>query len=254
MEQMRRDVYAGATLEVEVTACTNPRDGDVKKAQPKLRFKDDEERRRHLLGRAKRHFVRCVNATFAPGDIYVTLTMDDAHEVHDFAGAREIRGKFRRRLKGIVPEVAMVMVMGRGKTTSRIHFHAIIKGATAAEIERAWVYGAVQAMRPLRAHNYYVDELGRKVDMGADYRGLAGYLFDHWTEEQGGHYYLATRNIRQAEREERKEVKTRYSKRRPPKPPKGYRYISCDVTPYGYMCFYYVREQGETVARERGRW
>lgn len=234
--QMKRPVYAGCTLDIEVMACTDPASGKIRDAKPKLRFKDDAERAKHRMDMARRRFIRKFNATFRAGDLYATLTFDDAHEVHTFSEARRIRNAFWRRLRRAYPEAVMVIVMGRGKSTSRIHFHLVTQGVPEEAIKKAWVWGMVlEPIRVLRGHNTYDN-----VDHGADFRGLATYLFDHWTEEQGGHYYKGTKNMRQPDAEPQAEVKRKYTPDKPPKPPKGYLYIGCDPTPYGYACYHYV--------------
>lgn len=234
--QMKRPVYAGSTLDIEVVTCTDPKSGKIKDAKPKLRFKDEAERAVHRMGMALRRFIRKFNATFRPGDLYATLTFDDAHEVHTFSEARRIRNAFWRKLRRAYPEAVMVIVMGRGKSTSRIHFHLVTQGVPEEAIKKAWAWGMVlEPIRVLRAHNTYDN-----VDHGADFTGLATYLFNHWTEEQGGHYYKGTRNMKQPDPERPTEVKTKYSNKRPPKEPNGYLYVGCDTTPYGYACYHYV--------------
>ena len=237
-KMMMQDVYAGVTLDKAVMLVSDPKDGDIKKAKPKLRFKDEAQRAKHRMDMARRRFIRTVNATFRPGDLYATLTFDDDHEVHTFSEARHIRDVFWRRLRRANKDAAMVIVMGRGKSTSRIHFHLVVQGLTQEDIKRCWTWGMVlEPIRVLRAHNKYDN-----VDHGADFRGLASYLFDHWSEEQGGHYYKGTRNMRQADRDEPEECDNLYTDKYPPEAPEGYIYIGCDPTPYGYICFHYVRD------------
>ena len=79
------------------------------------------------------------------------------------------------------------------------------------------------------------------MDHGQDYTGLANYLFDHWTPEQGGHRWRPTKNLRQPEREKPKEIKREYSEHKPPKAPKGYMLVESRATKYGYLYFKYVK-------------
>ncbi|MEI3580623.1 MAG: hypothetical protein V8Q30_11940 [Acutalibacteraceae bacterium] len=72
--------------------------------------------------------------------------------------------------------------MGRGKSTNRIHFHMISDGIPEETISGKWNDASVIHIRHLREHNYY-----NGVDYGQDYTGLADYLFNHWTPEQGGY-------------------------------------------------------------------
>lgn len=68
------------------------------------------------------------------------------------------------------------------------------------------------------------------------------YLFDHWTPEQGGHRYKATRNLAKPMKDEAKEVKRQYTEDKPPAAPKGYKLVEAEHTPYGLYYFKYVKE------------
>lgn len=242
MKLVKRNVWAGVTLDQEVMIVSDPKDGDIKKARPKLRFKSEEERAKHRMDMARRAFIRKFNETFRPGDFYSTLTFDDEHEVHTFAEARRIRDNYYKRLKRACPGAVICIVMGRGMTTSRIHFHLVTQGVTEEVIRGKWTWGMVlKPIRVLREHNYYEDDTGRKVDHGADFQGLAAYLFDHWTPEQGGHYYKASRNMRQPEPDDPEECEELYTDKYPPQAPEGYLYIGCDATPFGYVCYHYIK-------------
>ncbi len=239
MAWMKRRRFAGVTLDQEVVPISDKAAKNVKTAKPKLRFKDAAERLAHRMNMARRHFIRMFNATFRPGDIYGTPTFDDEHEVHTFAEARHIRTLYRRKLRRACPDGVFVIVMGRGKSTARIHFHIVAQGVPQEVLEKLWTWGKVQSVRALRAHNYY-EKNGVKVDHGPDFTGLATYLFNHWTEEQGGHYYMPSGNVRQSDDEEPTNAKRRYSDKHPPEAPDGYIYIGRDTTPYGYSCYHYI--------------
>ena len=78
----------------------------------------------------------------------------------------------------------------------------------------------------------------------ANYTGLANYLYDHWTEEQGGQRYKYSRKTCiQPEEEPETECAREYSPERPPIAPKGYEFVSTEYNKYGYMCFHYVRRR-----------
>lgn len=242
MKLVKRNVWAGVTLDQEVMIVSDPKDGDIKKARPKLRFKTEEERAKHRRDRARQAYIRKFNATFQAGDSYDTLTFDNAHEVHTFAEARRIRNNLYRRLQRACPEAIFTIVMGRGETTNRIHFHLVAHGLPEEVIWAKWKEGLVlkNPNRLLREHNYYPDETGRKIDHGQDFRGLASYMFDHWTEEQGGHYTKCSRNMRQPEPDDPEECEELYTDKYPPQAPEGYLYIGCDATPFGYVCYHYI--------------
>ena len=212
---------------------------DVRKAKPpRPRFKDEAERAAFNLAIARRRHARIVNANFGPTSYKGTLTFSDAYEVHTFNDARRIRDNFIRALRRRFPEARIMMYMGRGKSTHRIHFHILIEGVPEDVIRELWYLGEVIELKHLRAHNTY-----DSVDHGQDYTGLANYYFDHWTPEQGGRRrWKQTANLRKPEKDKPVEVKREYSETRPPNAPKGCILVESKQTKYGYCYFKYVRK------------
>ena len=153
-----------------------------------------------------------------------------------FEDAKRIRDNFVRRLKRAAPEARIMVYMGRGKATHRIHLHMLSEGVPEELIRRQWYLGSVVRIEHLKEHNYYDG-----VDHGQDYTGLANYLFDHWTAEQGGHRWKPTKNLKQPERENPKEIKRQYTEQKPPRAPKGYVLVESKATGYGYLYFKYVK-------------
>lgn len=237
---MKRRIFAGSTCEQLVYnvpfGVREPKNYDPEKPSRK-RFKDESDRARHREEISRRTFIRNVNENMEPGDLYVTLTFDNDWEVHTFEDARRIRKNYVRTLQRACPDAVIFAVMGRGKGTERIHFHMLIKNVPEKVISDKWKYGSVKRIVPLREHCYYDG-----IDYGADYTGLANYMFDHWTEEQGGHRWFQTKNAKQPEKEEPTEVRITggYSENRPPVAPKGYKLVQVKTTPYGYLYFKYV--------------
>lgn len=240
IKTMKRRIFAGSVCEQIVHNVPNgvkePKDYDPEKPRRK-RFKDKAEYDRFKLEIARRNYLRAFHANFAPGDIYSTLTFDDDWEVHTFADAKRIRKNFVRALQRAYPDAVIFLYMGRGKGTDRIHFHMVSHGIPAEFISEKWKYGFVKRFAQLREHNWYDG-----VDHGQDYTGLANYLFDHWTEEVGGHRWFQTKNARKPEKEEPTEVRVTggYSEKRPPVAPKGYKLVETKTTKYGYLYFKYV--------------
>ena len=131
---------------------------------------------------ARRHHAQLFNEALRAGSsLYSTLTFDDENEVHTFPEARKIREVFLRRLRRRFPEARIMLYRGRGKSTERIHFHKVSEGIPKEVIKKQWIYGGTGRIVTLREHNTY-----NGVDYGADFTGLANYLFNHWTPEQGG--------------------------------------------------------------------
>lgn len=214
---------------------------------PRPRFKSEQERAEHRRLIARRHCAQLVNSSFTPKGWFITLTFDDDNEMEYFSDARRERDNFRRRLRYRCPEARFMIFMGRGKSTNRIHFHVIAEGVTEEDIAVCWKLGSVKRMSHLREHNRTKDG----ADVGRDLTSLASYCFDHWTAEQGGHYYSASRNLERPEEEEATECVREYSEAHPPLPPKGYRLVEASSTPYGYLYFRYVKIPPEPGGRRR---
>ena len=239
----KRRIFAGSVCEQEVYTLPD-RTKDVKKAEPRPRFSSAEEYEDFKQRLARRNHARMFNATFSPASLYTTITLDNEHEVHTFAEADGIINPFWRRLRRLNPDAQIALYPGRGKTTSRIHFHMVSNGLTEEQIREKWDGGTIIRIEHLREHNYY-----NGVDHGRDYTGLANYLFDHWTPERGTHHhYKGTRNLCQPEKEAATEAKREYSESKPPRAPKGYRLVEAKTNRYGYMCFKYVRNEDAAEA------
>ena len=239
MPLYKRNVYSGNVLEQEVyIIAENVK--DIKSSEPKEPpARTDEERAAHRIAASRLRFRRIFNTNFDPWSFYATMTLDDDHMTDDFEVARKILTNYIRRLRKAFPGVVLVAVMGRGKNTRRIHFHLVIARADESAISDTWNAGSIKRIERLREHNYY-----EGVDRGCDYTGLANYLFDHWTPEQGegSKRWTSTRNIRQPIKEKPKLIKRRYDVTKPPKAPAGYELKAYTETPYGNQCFTYVRK------------
>lgn len=212
---------------------------------PRPRFKSEEERQRHRNEISRKKHARMVNETFSPRSLYSTLTLDNEHEVHTFREAKRLRDNFCRRLQYSCPDAKISIYCGRGKNTQRIHFHLLSDGVPKEVIAEKWGMGEILRIEHLREHVYYDG-----VDHGPDYTGLANYLFDHWTPDQGGHRWKQSRNVGKPQREARV-VKTHFHLGRPPQPPKGYILVEQSSTPYGYFYFKYVRAPEKRVRTEK---
>lgn len=236
MKRIKRRIFAGTVCE-QIVYSVSDRVKDIQKAAPpKQRFKTPEERELHKTEISRRRHARLFNENFGPTSLYSTLTFDDENEVHTFGEARKILDNFVRRLLYACPDAVIFAYKGRGKSTQRIHFHMVSQGLPKELIEKQWLYGNVLRIVNLREHNYYDG-----VDHGQDYTGLANYLFDHWTPEQGGHRWKQTRTARKPDIEPATEAKRDYSVERPPTAPKGYILVSAKATKYGYLYFKYAK-------------
>lgn len=191
------------------------------------------------LYNAKQSQKRCIrnmNQNFTPDDYFVTTTMDKDHYVDTFPEAINIRENYIKRLQRVNPKVKIMAFMGRGKRTKRIHFHFVISGVSRRAISEKWFHGNVKNIEHLREHNYY-----KRIDHGADFTGLAIYLFDHWTEEQGkGKRWRQTTNLQQPEKDKPTLAKRTYSETKPPLTPKGYMLVDTIDHGNGHLYFKYV--------------
>lgn len=246
MKRVKQRIFSGVVCEQEIYTVADRVREDGTYIQ-RLRFRTPEERAAHRSGISRRRHARLVNENFSPSSVYSTLTFDDDNEVHTFDDAKRLRNNYVRRLQRACPDARIMIYIGRGKNTRRIHMHMLSDGVPEDVIEGKWTYGKIVSMERLREHVYY-----NGIDHGKDYTGLANYLFDHWTPEQGGHRWKATRNLRQPQKEAPKEAKRSYSAEHPPKPPKGYELVDCKITGYGYQWFKYIRIP-EKRGRQRGR-
>lgn len=240
MKQAKRRTFAGPICE-QIVYCVPDGAKNPALYDPELikkdRFENQEEYERFKIMISRRKHYQNFQANFSPSSLYSTLTFDDEYEVHTFQEAKQVRRNFVRVLRRACPDGVIFLYMGRGKSTHRIHFHMVTEGIPEEVIREKWKYGSVIRISHLREHCYYDG-----VDHGPDYKGLANYLFNHWTEEVGGHRWFQTKNARKPEKEEPTEVHIRggYSLDRPPRAPKGYTLVEATATKYGYLYFKYV--------------
>lgn len=170
MQRVKRRTFSGVVCEQEVYNVPD-RIKSLEKAEPRPRFKNEEERELHRIGISRRKHARLINENYGPTSLYSTLTLDNESEVHTFDEARRIRDLYVRRLKYHAPDAKINIYMGRGKTTFRIHFHMISEGVSEKLIRDLWGLGDVLRIEHLREHNYYngvdyarmvLDEYGRQ--------------------------------------------------------------------------------------------
>lgn len=250
--RVKRRIYSGAVCEQIVYTVPDGLKNLEESRPARPRFQTEEDRARHRDSVARRRNARIVNANFGDASSlarYGTLTFDDEHEVHTFPEARRVRDRFYRAIRRKYPKARIMIYMGRGEHTARIHFHILIDGVPEEFIREKWIYGSVIRLDPMREHNYY-----NGVDCGRDYTGLANYLFNHWTPEQGGNRWKGSRStLRKAECEKPTEAKRVYTMDHPPRAPKGYKLVESMETPYGFLYYKYVRIPEKRTRRKTGQ-
>lgn len=246
-----RKTRSGAVLEQEVYNIA-PNTRNLRGAEPKpVNDRSDEEKETYNRKQSLKRFVRLVNTNFSHTAYYVTLTYDNEHLSTDFIAAKRDLDNYIRRLKYSFPDMVAIVVMGRGKKSGRIHFHLIISGVNPQAICQKWKRGQIKRVEPLREHNYYGG-----IDHGEDYTGLATYLFNHWTAEQGGKRWKQTKTVQQPNRDKPKQTKRRYGLDKPPRTPKGYTLVEKRGNLFyssGYLYFKYVRIPDKQTAKKSRR-
>ena len=248
----KRRLFTGAVCTQIVYTVSDGTDKKTSKPR-KPRFQTREEQDEFNGKASASRLETLVNANFGPTSYYSTLTLDTENEVHTAAEMRKLRDRYYRRLTYNYPDAKIVVVYGQGKSTSRFHLHMISDGIPPEAIGKLWGYGSVIDCKPLRKHNYYLDENGNKVDHGQDYEALANYLHGHWRKEFGGHRYKATRNCVRPEPEPATEAVRDYSPKHPPVAPRGYILVEARATQYGFLYFKYVWDPKSEAHKRTGR-
>lgn len=235
--RVEKKTYAGVVLKREFFTVAPVVLADHMRKEPKLRFRSEEERKRHRDHISRQRHVLLVNENFKPGDLYLTLTFDRKNECHCYEDARKLTLNYIRRVRRVCRHAVIFWYIGRGENTKRYHVHILAADAPESVLIGKWNMGEIKDVSKLWDHVFYDGE-----DHGADYTGLANYLFDHWEPEQGPHRYHHTRNAKKPTVEALRACRRKYSEEHPPKAPKGYKLVGMKTTEYGYQCFTYVIE------------
>lgn len=239
---IKKRIFSGVVCEQEVYILPTIRRSGDRIVTPRIRFRSEEERAKHRLDISRRLHVRLFNENFSPASLYSTLTLDDEHEVYSFEEMKKIRDLYIRRLKRSYSDAVIFAYIGQGKTTHRFHMHMVSNGIPEEAITQKWTDGRIFRIEHLRENCRYDG-----IDHGPDYTGLANYLFNHWTPEQGGKRWKMTRNARRPIEEDPVECKRWYSLEHPPVAPKGYELVESEKTEYGFYRFKYIRKTSKSA-------
>lgn len=87
MQRVKTRIFSGSVCE-QIVFNVPDRVRDIKKAEPRPRFKTPEEREQHRIGISKRNHARLFNQNFGPSSLYSTITLNNEYEVHTFQEAR----------------------------------------------------------------------------------------------------------------------------------------------------------------------
>ena len=235
MKRVKKRTFSGSVCEQEVFYIRENQ--NIKEAEPREpRFMSDAERAAHREAISRKRHIQLFNTNFSHESLYSTLTLDNNNEVHEYEEMKRLRDNYIRRLRRRFPDAVIFSYIGKGDNTHRLHMHMVSNGIPEDQIAELWKYGSIRRIEHLREHNMYDG-----IDHGEDYTSLANYLFDHWTPEQGGHRYKATRNALKPAKEDPKEVKRNYSETNPPVAPRGYKLVETRSNQYGYLYFKYIK-------------
>ena len=113
MQVVKRRTFSGVVCEQEVyhLAEKTPYFNYKSKGEPRLRFKDEAERKQHRWEISRRNHARLFNENFSSSSLYGTLTFDDAHEIFTISEAKKIAGLYMRRLMGRLLRLAGAAVV-----------------------------------------------------------------------------------------------------------------------------------------------
>lgn len=239
-----REVRSGSVLEKEIF--TVP-DGShlTKRTEPKEEpVKTAEERAEINRRKSERIFIRKINSSFTSQSWYVTLTYRDFDLPLSYGEAERCLENFLRRLKRWAPGVRYIAVTGYGKQSSRLHHHLIIdgNGIDGEKLLELWTAGDVKRAERLRHNNYYDGK-----NCGEDFTGLAVYLHAHSNAKAKGKRWKESRNVAKPFKDTPRPLKRELSEEKPPKAPKGYRFVGVYVSDFHaqYISFKYVKIQNE---------
>ncbi|MCL2350590.1 MAG: hypothetical protein FWC67_03810, partial [Defluviitaleaceae bacterium] len=124
-----------------------------------------QERLNHR-NRARR-VARLLHCNFAKGDLWATLTYDDAHlPADDAAAQRDIQNYIRRlrafgKKQGGAQELKYIYVTERGK--GRVHHHIIMNFADREAAERLWGKGARGQTRRIAPDDFGLEGLANYI-------------------------------------------------------------------------------------------
>ena len=160
MRRVKKRTFSGVVCEQEVFTISD-RVQDIRKAEPRQRFKTPEEREQHRINISRKKHARYFNENFSPRSLYSTLTFDVEHECHEYRDVKRIRDLFVRRLKYAYPDAVIFIYVGRGKSTHRFHIHMVSDGIPEDFTEKKWEFGSVLRIEHLR-------ETIRQMSIGID--------------------------------------------------------------------------------------
>jgi len=76
MQRVKTRLFSGAVCE-QIVFNVPDRVRDIRKAEPRPRFKTEEERVQHRLGISRRKHARLLNQNFGPSSLYSTLPLNN---------------------------------------------------------------------------------------------------------------------------------------------------------------------------------
>lgn len=168
--------------------------------------------------RAKERLTRLVNANFAPGDSYITLTYRSEKEPSPAAARADLQ-RYLRRLRDLRKKLGLPALKYIAVTECegcRVNHHIVTQRMDESTLMDLWQldgYG-----KPIPGHGRAPID---RLDWGFDYTFLAKYV---GKEKKLGKRWCQSKNLTKPKVSEPKEI-TRAAVRRAYRAPKGYRVV-----------------------------
>lgn len=186
-DMKRYTTIAGNSILVRYSASTHA-GGRGRKRKPKENITPEAVAKVNRKNR-ERNLTAKLNASFAPGDLWLTTTYEFAEE-NGITRSRERCMKdyssfiknLQRRAKKAGIEIKAISSFGIGKRSGRPHHHIVISNVPTQWLTEAWTHGAVHI----------------EVLKGYSYHRIAAYMLKNAEETADGKIhkaYHSTRNI-----------------------------------------------------------
>lgn len=192
MAKYKRIITAGPLVIEAVYPAPNPRDSEGVRAGK--RALSTEAKRLLNLKCAYQKLELLIAANFTRGDLYLTLTYDDAHLPPTRKAAVANMHRFWRRMRAARQKedkpLSYIYVTEHRHGEGRWHHHALINstGGDLSLLQMCWPYGRVELRRI-------------RIDRDYTFETLARYLCKEERDKPGLRLWSSSSNLRKPQRE-----------------------------------------------------
>lgn len=228
MPYYERRIKSGRVLEVFRYFSLRPAGANIPRGKNQKKSSTAQLARNYV--NAKKTMVRIVNANFAPGDLFITLTYEAPPPSP--AGAKKDLAKYIRRLREYGRKNKIIIkwiAVTEYRNGSSIHHHLIISGIGGDMARLLWQTELDPDHRGKRrkwaGHGRAPNDT---LDNSGDYEFLARYISKE--DKPGEHRWTGSRNLVRPEVSPPREItrKAMTRARNTPKAPAGYRLTGWD--------------------------